>query len=161
MIPIEAIYTKFGFVSEAAQLLETELGNLILYSDAEKEGLMQNPNPELARRIYESVNKQTLGRLINNSKNKVESVEKLESQLLSALKERNRLFHSFFRQHNFRLRAKSDDGRIIMLKDLEQIHAIILDAYKAVMLISGIDLDKLAAEKSSNNEQKFQDHVKI
>ena len=161
MIPIEAIYTKFGFVSEAAQLLEMELGTLLLYSDAERKGLMKNPNPELAKKIYERVNKQTLGRLINNSKNKVESVEKLESQLLSALKERNRLFHSYFRQHNFRLRAKSDEGRIIMLKDLEKMHVIILDAYKAVMLISGIDLDKLAADKDTQHDQEFQDHVKI
>jgi hypothetical protein len=33
-----------------------------------------------------------------------------------------------------------------MLKDLEQIHDVLLEAYKAVMLLSGVDLDALAKE---------------
>jgi hypothetical protein len=32
-----------------------------------------------------------------------------------------------------------------MLRDLDQIHDAILDAYKAVMLLSGIDLEAEAA----------------
>jgi len=33
-----------------------------------------------------------------------------------------------------------------MMKDLESIHEKLLKAYKAVMLLSGVDLDKLVAE---------------
>ena len=32
-----------------------------------------------------------------------------------------------------------------MLQDLESIHSTVLDAYKAVMLLGGVDLDKAAA----------------
>jgi hypothetical protein len=30
-----------------------------------------------------------------------------------------------------------------MLKDLDSIHSMLIDAYKAVMLLSGVDLDAL------------------
>jgi len=33
-----------------------------------------------------------------------------------------------------------------MLKDLESIHDTLLDAYKAVILLSGIDLDAVSRE---------------
>jgi len=33
-----------------------------------------------------------------------------------------------------------------MMKDLEAIHEKVLEAYKAVMLLSGIDLDKLTMD---------------
>ena len=40
----------------------------------------------------------------------------------------------------------SDDGREVMLRDLEAIHENLLRAYKAVLLFSGVDLEKLVAE---------------
>ena len=58
-----------------------------------------------------------------------------------ALAARNRLFHSFYRTHNFR--RNSDEGRAKMLEDLDRKHETILEAYKAVVRPSGIDLDKL------------------
>jgi hypothetical protein len=70
-------------------------------------------------------------------------LDTLETVLWRALEERNRLQHSFYRQHNFR--RNSDQGRAAMLRDLDQIHDAILDAYKAVMLLSGIDLEAEAA----------------
>ncbi|MFZ0981192.1 MAG: hypothetical protein WAN23_17455, partial [Candidatus Acidiferrales bacterium] len=73
---------------------------------------------------------------------KNQSIANLEDVLAKALDERNRLFHSFYRQHNFR--RNSDEGRQRMLDDLESIHTTLLDAYKAVMLLSGVDLGKLS-----------------
>ena len=55
---------------------------------------------------------------------------------------RNRLSHSFYREHNFR--RNSGDGRALMMQDLETIHAVILEAYKQLMLLQGTDLDALA-----------------
>ena len=52
--------------------------------------------------------------------------------------------HSFYLQHN--IRRNSDYGREIMLSDLDVIHDKLLEAYKALLLISGVDLDKLVAE---------------
>ena len=67
----------------------------------------------------------------------------LEQLLSDALVSRNRLAHSFYLKHN--LRRNSDDGREVMLSDLEAIHKNLLDAYKAVLLLSGFDLEKLVA----------------
>ena len=67
----------------------------------------------------------------------------LEQLLSDALVSRNRLAHSFYLKHN--LRRNSDDGRKVMLSDLEAIHENLLDAYKAVLLLSGVDLEKLVA----------------
>ena len=58
-----------------------------------------------------------------------------------SLKQRNRLSHSFYREHNFR--RNSDEGRVLMVQDLEAMHDAIIEAYKAVMRLSGIDLDKM------------------
>lgn len=161
MPTIEDVYCKFGFVSEAAQLLETELGTLLFHESAVEEDLIDNPNPTLARDIYTKINKQTLGRLIHNSKSKITSIEKLSDLLSAALVERNRLAHSFYLEHNFRLRAEDDTGRETMMEDLENMHNIILDAFKAVMLISGIDLENMSKFDDKEVNGPIPDHVKI
>lgn len=159
MPTIEDIYQKFGFVSEAAQLLEFELGTILFHNNAIEKDLFENPNPELAIKLLEKVNKQTLGLLINNTKNKIGSLEEIESLLFSALKERNRLAHSFYWEHNFRLRSEDDKGREIMLEDLERMHEIILDAYKAIMLISGVDLENIS--ETEDLAFKHHEHVNL
>ena len=62
----------------------------------------------------------------------------------AALAERNRLAHSFYRQHNFR--RNTDDGRAVMIADLDSIHSTLLDAYKAALAVSGIDLDSIVID---------------
>jgi len=76
-------------------------------------------------------------------------MEHLVAVLERALAERNRLSHAFYREHNFR--RNSDEGRTLMMKDLESIHDTLLDAYKAVMLLSGIDLDKITIASQPTN----------
>jgi len=161
MPTIDDIYCKFGFVAEAAQLLETELGTQLLRAEAIEADIIENPNSNVATTIYSKINKYTLGRLINNSKIKISSIEKLEGLLAAALVERNRLSHSFYREHNFRLRAESDEGRILMYKDLGRMHEVILDAYKAMMLISGIDLENLESVPAEYQSIDVLGHVKI
>ena len=68
MPTIEDIYCKFGFVAEACQLLETELGTLLLHEEAVDADLIENPNSGMATDIYKKINKYTLGRLIKNTK---------------------------------------------------------------------------------------------
>ena len=142
MPSLEDVYQKFGFASEAAQLLETELGTILLVSGAIKQNLLEKQDREAASELYNNINRKTLGQLLKGVKNSDISVEHLEELLSRALKERNRLVHSFYRQHNFR--RNSEDGRQVMLDDLEKIHEVLLVAYKAVMLLSGIDLDKVS-----------------
>ncbi|MFH0772556.1 MAG: hypothetical protein V1933_08060 [Candidatus Omnitrophota bacterium] len=141
MPSLDDVYIKFGFASEAAQLLETELGTILFVSGAVDQNLFEKQDQGAATALYSSINRKTLGQLLKGAKNASESAGHLEGLLLKALKERNRLAHSFYRQHNFR--RNTEDGHQLMLDDLEKIHEVLLEAYKAVMRLSGIDLDKM------------------
>lgn len=141
MPTLDDVYRKFGEATEAAQLLETELGNILIKIGVAEENLLSEPNPERASALFKKINRQTLGQLLKNANNSTESVSHLEALLSRSLAERNRLSHSFYRRHNFR--RNSEEGRVLMLKDLESIHDTLLEAYKAVMLLSGIDLDAI------------------
>jgi hypothetical protein len=143
MPTLDDVYSKFGYAAEAAQLLETELGNMLIEHGVVEENLVNQPDPNRAAELFRQINKQTLGQLIVKLKARNQSIANLEDLLAKALDERNRLFHSFYRQHNFR--RNSAEGRQGMLDDVEAIHKTLLDAYKAVMLLLGVDLDKLLA----------------
>jgi hypothetical protein len=143
MTCLSNVYAKFGEVAEAVQLLETELGNMLLSVSVAEYDLVNKPDTALARKIFSDVDRKTLGQLIRDAQAKVPTPENLEELLVHALRERNRLNHAFYRQHNFR--RNSAEGRVLMLEDLEHIHDQILDAYKALMLLNGVDLDNVAA----------------
>ncbi len=143
MPKLDNVYRKFGDAAEAAQLLETELGNRLIEHGIVEENLVNQRDPHRATELFRQINKHTLGQLVAKLKAKNQSIANLEDLLAKALDERNRLFHSFYRQHNFR--RNSDEGRQRMLDDLEAVHNTLLDAYKAVLLISGVDVDKLSA----------------
>ena len=136
---LDDVYRKFGEASEAAQLFETELGNVLIKIGVAEANLLNEPNQDRASELFKKINRQTLGQLLKNVSSSTESVGHLEALLSRALAERNRLSHSFYRRHNFR--RNSEEGRAFMLNDLESIHDTLLEAYKAVMLLSGIDLD--------------------
>jgi len=144
MPTLDDVYRKFGETAEAAQLFETELGNMLLEAHVVEENLVLNKNPARAADILASVNHHTIGKLLTNLKNHTQSLDALEGLLWKAVQERNRLFHSYYRTHNFR--RNSEEGRIQMMQDLDVIHHALLDAYKAVMKLSGVDLEA-AAEK--------------
>lgn len=141
MATLDDVYLKFGEVSEAAQLLETEVGNILLMNDAIHAGLLDKSDPDKASSILEGINKETLGRLLKKLGRSVDDASSLDQLLERALKVRNRLSHSFYREHNFR--RNSSDGRDIMVNDLHEIHETLLEAYKAVLMLTGIDLDKI------------------
>ena len=136
MATLDDVYCKFGEVSEAAQLVETELGNVLIKGDIEHSGALLDR--EDAVLLIATINRQTMGQLMKKLKS---SDIALELLLTKALSERNRLSHTFYRQHNFR--RNSAEGCDEMLKDLETIHEVLLNALKALHLASGIDLDKL------------------
>lgn len=142
MPTLDDVYRKFGEAAEAAQLIETELGNVLVLVRCEDEGLFKNPNPARASDVFGSINRHTLGQLLKKLNNRTQSLDVLEGLLSKALQERNRLFHSFYREHNFR--RNTDEGRALMMEDLESIHSVLLDAYKPVLALRGIDLDALA-----------------
>ncbi len=141
MPTLDEVYRKFGEVAEAAQLLETELGTIHLCAEGMEHDLFAGDKGELATEIYNKINKSTLGQLLKQLAKSADFSGDLELLMANALAERNQLFHSFYRKHNFR--RNSDEGRAKMLEELDRKHETILEAYKAVMRLSGIDLDKL------------------
>ncbi len=145
MPTLDDVYRKFGEASEATQIIETTLNTMLLKSRLMDEGLLENNDPTRAMDILESVNRQTLGRLLKNLKNHTQSLDVLEGLLSRALQERNRLFHSFYREHDFR--RNSDEGRAVMMEDLESIHSVLLEAIKALLVLGGVDVDAEAEMK--------------
>ena len=141
MPTLDEVYRKFGEVAEAAQLLETELGTIRLCGEGRERDLFAGDKGELATEIYNKINKSTLGQLLKQLAKSTGISVDLELLLANALAERNQLFHLFYRKHNFR--RNSDEGCAKMLEDLERKHQTILHAYKAVMRLSGVDLDEL------------------
>jgi hypothetical protein len=153
---LDDIYRKFGEASEAAQIIETDLGTMLLFCDAVDAGLMINERLEVdgkrAGEILDRINRQTLGQLIKNTTSRADQLDQLEALLAGALKARNRLSHSFFREHN--LRKFSVQGRAMMMEDLDAIHTALLEAIKALSLASGIDIDKLTAEIEQSRQAR-------
>lgn len=145
MATLDDVYRKFGEASEAAQLLETQLGNLLLKRKFTRAGLVGSPDPTAATAIYRRVSKQTLGALIRNLGTTVDGIDDIGKQLADGLDSRNRLAHSFYLEHNNR--RNSDSGRDVMLRDLESIHRDVLAAYESALRLSGIDLERLVRER--------------
>jgi len=141
MISLDDVYRKFGEVSEAAQLLETELGTILLAIHAVESELFSAEGREEAAEILKRINKSTRGQVLKRISEKARNLEDAADLFAKALAERNRLSHSFFRQHNFR--RNSPEGREVMLADLESIHRTLLQAYKVALAVSGIDLDSV------------------
>jgi hypothetical protein len=61
---LDDVYRKFGETAEAAQLLETELGNVLLFLGAFEEELLKGMNPSRAADLVGEIDASTLGRLL-------------------------------------------------------------------------------------------------
>lgn len=141
MPSIDDVYRAFGYAAEAAQLLETELGTLLFSIKCEDLGLLGGDRGIEARPILDAINRSTLGALLKKIHTETDDLAHVAEELARALAERNRLSHHFYRQHNNR--RNSEEGRAVMVADLEKIHATIFTAYKLVLKIGGTDLDAL------------------
>jgi len=154
MPTLDDVYRKFGEVSEAAQIVETDLGTMLLFFGAVDDGLI-TPTLQVDRAaatdLLHRINRQTLGQLLKNAKRHTDALDQLEPLLWNALQERNRLTHSFYRHHNFR--RNSEAGRAIMMKDLDAVHETLLEAMKALSLLSGIDLEVLAEQAARSTDE--------
>ena len=142
------VYAKFGEAAEAAQLLETELGNLLLSEAIGMHGFRKTQNKALARKLIGEIDRKTLGQLIQALKKSNQPDEALQELLTVALSERNRLNHSFYREHN--LRRNSEQGRLLMVADLQVIHVHILAAYVAVLPLARVEISEDALLKAQS-----------
>jgi hypothetical protein len=138
MLSLEDVFAKFGVTAEAGQLLETQLGNLLLSDAVNLHGFDKVQNKVLARKILEEIDRKTLGQLIHELRKRRTVPPEFEKELEVALSERNRLNHSFYREHN--IRKNSEHGRQLMLADLEVIHERIFQAYLSASSLSDIEV---------------------
>jgi hypothetical protein len=152
MPTLDDVYRKFGEVSEAAQIVETDLGTMLhIFAVADEQLISETlevTDTKRVRELLNRVNRQTLGQLVKNTKRHTDALDQLEPMLTFAVETRNRLAHHFYRQHNFR--KNTDAGRAIMMQDLEEMHEVLLQAMKALSLLSGIDLDALVEQMQNS-----------
>jgi len=130
------IYHKFGITAEAAQLLELELGTLLMSCHGLKRRLWEKEKSPEANKLYKKIDKSTLGMIISEVKKNMTVAENIETTLTEALKIRNELIHSFYWKHNFKI--ESDDGRDAMMEDLENMHDKLFNAYQLSQTMTGI-----------------------
>lgn len=64
MYSLADVHLRFGEVAEAAQLLETQLGNMPFRHGVEAEDLITNQHPQRAAVLLREVNRKTLGGLL-------------------------------------------------------------------------------------------------
>ena len=134
MPDINDVYRKFGEVAEAAQLLESRLGDWLLWEKFLRDDLSFDSDQILTPKIFQEVDRLTIGQLLDQLKKHSHPLKNFEADLRKALDERNILFHSFYLDHN--IRRNSSEGCQIMLEDLEELHETILDAYyKAIAVV--------------------------
>jgi hypothetical protein len=78
MPTLDDVYRKFGETAEAAQLLETELGNVLLSLGAFEEDLLRGMNANRAADLLGEIDASTLGRLLNRLRAKTRLPNELE-----------------------------------------------------------------------------------
>ena len=132
----EELYAKFGITAEAGQLFETELGTLILCSQALEHGWHVAPDGEKARAALDEIDRSTLGRLLHTLESRVHLEGDLEEKFASALKARNRLSHGFYERHNFKI--QTDEGRDAMMVDLEALHQELFQAWRIASAMTSL-----------------------
>jgi hypothetical protein len=79
MTSLDDVYRKFGETAEAAQLLETELGNILLIVEGAEKGLLEREDKELAHSILKKIERSTLGGLLRSIEKKIGGPEVTES----------------------------------------------------------------------------------
>ena len=80
---------------------------MLLISGAIDADLFVQPDPKRATTLLKFINRQTLGQLLNSLNRSTDSLSQLESILSKALTERNRLAHTFYREHNIRINSEA------------------------------------------------------
>lgn len=146
----ETVYLEFGRLSELMQLIEIEIGNILL-----EHSIPDLENIEISNRkkLLENVNSKTLGRLIKELGKKDIKFGQIEKELTDVLSKRNYIAHHFFRTHNLRINSESGCG--VMIKELKDIHKKMLDLYREILLISA-NIDIFTHNTFPNTESHLQ-----
>lgn len=145
-----ALYEKFCLAAEAAQLLETELSTCALALEClEKKWYIQSAQE--GGEFLSKLDRSTLGHLIKRLRRQLEIDEEELAFLEEALEVRNKLNHGFFLRHGFRI--QSDEGRAVMIEELEEMHETLFKAWQAASHLGGILTTSVELLKKANSDQ--------
>jgi hypothetical protein len=144
------LYAKYGIAAEAAQLFETELGTLLLALRGLENDWHLVPDGAAAKAVLDTIDRSTLGRMLNDLKRHITIEGDLEEGFSSALKARNRLMHGFFERHNFKI--QTENGRREMIADLDRLHGELFAAWRAADNLTTI----ISAVVQQGAEHRFQ-----
>lgn len=143
----DEVYTKFGVTAEAAQLFETELGNMMLAAKGLQANWMAETDVTAATDLHDKINKYTLGRLLSLVRGVIEIEDALIDHFQAALESRNKLMHGFYLLHGFKI--DSDDGRDEMIADLHRHHELLFNAWRIASRMSGVLMDYMLELKAN------------
>lgn len=141
MVKRRELYAKYGIAAEAAQLFETELGTILLALRALEEGWHSMPNPAAAQELLTTIDKSTLGRMLNKVRENFKVNAELDQILQSRVEARNKLSHGFFAKHNYRI--QNEDGRAEMVEELGRLHLDVFAAWQAASAISSLLTERI------------------
>ncbi|MEZ9004989.1 hypothetical protein A165_06110 [Vibrio tasmaniensis ZS-17] len=128
------VYKKFGEASEMAQLLEYELGTLLIRILDITPKLVTS-QPEMAWMLLDDVYTSALRRFIRQEKGQHQE-EPVMQALNESFKALHGLHHGFFRSYH-------GSSETEMIEALEVLTMSLWQGYRSVMLLSGVDVDEL------------------
>jgi hypothetical protein len=112
------VFAFYGLASYTGQCLEKGMVNFAMaYRLLDESALTEQEWSD----IYDHLNKQTFGRLLNQIKSKIEIPIKIEERLNLSLKKRNWLAHDFFYDYATHFYDPTSDGIVVMLKELQDM----------------------------------------
>lgn len=147
------LYAKFGETAEAAQLFETASGTVLLGLKGKENNWHLSPDPAVGKAFLNSVEKSTLGHLLKQIDPHIQITGDMPDIFKTGVEVRNRLFHGFYERHNFKI--QTDEGRDVMIKDLEQMHNQLVSSWQAMEQIGDALWDLIKEDKkilSSDDE---------
>lgn len=144
----DELYAKFGITAEAAQLFETELGTLLLCAWGLESGWHVVPDGASGRDLLHEIDRSTLGGLLTKLKRHVEIDDDLSARFASALAARNRLSHGFYERHN--LKIQTDEGRDVMMADLEALHDELFTAWQLAGAMTSLASEVIMRGRTGN-----------
>ena len=108
MATLDEVYQKFDEAAEAAQLLETEIGNMLMLTSCLDEGLLENQSPARAAEIRESINRHTLGQLLKCLNCRTQSLDALDTISMAALSAPHSAYSEYMKLPHPRLFSPPD-----------------------------------------------------
>lgn len=137
----DELYAKFGITAEAGQLLETDLVTIMLGIEGINNGWHAQPDGARAAELLARLDGNTLGQSLKQLRGTIEVDQETADFFSAALKARNRLCHGFYEKHNFKI--QTDEGRDLMIADLEEIHDVLFRAWRVASDLSDVVIDIL------------------